>query len=98
MKAIARKKGKGSLFVKLLLLAFILYSIYSLVQMYTGLAKSSQLLAEKRESEQELTLRNQELEKLLEEGNQGDMIERAARSKLGYAYSDEKVYTDISGN
>ena len=98
MKAVARKKRKGSLFVKLLLLAFILYSIYSLVQMYTGLAKSSQLLAEKRESEQELTLRNQELEKLLEEGNQGDMIERAARSKLGYAYSDEKVYTDISGN
>lgn len=98
MKAVARKKKKGSLFVKLLLLAFILYSIYSLVQMYTGLAESSQLLAEKRESEQELMLRNQELEKLLEEGNQGDMIEQAARSKLGYAYSDETVYTDISGN
>lgn len=98
MKAVARRKKKGSLFIKILLLAFILYSIYSLVQMYTGLAQSSQLLAEKRESEQELMLRNQELEKLLEEGNQGDMIERAARSKLGYAYSDEKVYTDISGN
>lgn len=98
MKAVARRKKKGSLFIKILLLAFILYSIYSLVQMYTGLAQSSQLLAEKRESEQELMLRNQELEKLLEEGNQGDRIERAARSKLGYAYSDEKVYTDISGN
>lgn len=97
MKAIAAKRKKGNLWIKLLLLAFVIYSIVSLAKLYGGLAENSRLLAEQKEIEQEYLLGNQELEQLLEEGNQGDLIERAARNKLGYAYSDETVYTDISG-
>ena len=83
---------------KCLFCFFILYSIYSLVNTYSALAEKSQVLAEKRATEQEWMLRNQELEKLMEDGNHAALLERAARTKLSYAYPDEQVFTDMAGN
>jgi len=38
-----------------------------------------------------------ELEKLLDNGSHAELIERAARERLGYVYSDEQIFIDISG-
>ena len=46
----------------------------------------------------ELVLEVKEKANLLENGNDADFIERAAREKLGYVYPDEHKYIDISGN
>lgn len=35
---------------------------------------------------------------LLADGNQAKIIEKAARERLGYVYSNEEIYIDISGN
>ena len=43
-------------------------------------------------------IKKSELTELLEEGSQADIVEKAARERLGYVYSDEVIYIDISGN
>ena len=43
-------------------------------------------------------LENQELRSLLDMRQDEKYIERVARDRLDYAYPDEKVYIDISGN
>ena len=40
----------------------------------------------------------EELEVLLNSDSDDLLIEKAARERLGYAYSDEQVFIDISGN
>jgi cell division protein FtsB len=40
----------------------------------------------------------EELRTLLESGSKEQMIEKAARERLGYVYADEEIYVDISGN
>ncbi|MBR3817700.1 MAG: septum formation initiator family protein [Clostridia bacterium] len=39
---------------------------------------------------------NKELERLIEEGNESDYIEKIAREQYGYAKPDERVYYDSS--
>ena len=51
-----------------------------------------------KERKSEMTLKINELVNLLENGTESDFIEKAARERLGYVYSDEKVYIDLSGN
>jgi len=40
----------------------------------------------------------EELKVLLEDKSNKKIIEKAARERLGYIYSDEQVFIDISGN
>jgi cell division protein FtsB len=44
-----------------------------------------------------LLLREEEILYLLDSGNEKDLIEKAARERLGYYYPDEVSYQDISG-
>ncbi len=50
------------------------------------------------EEKAEKTQKINELVGLLENGTESDFIEKAARERLGYVFSDEKVYIDLSGN
>ncbi|MDL2323727.1 septum formation initiator family protein [Ruminococcaceae bacterium OttesenSCG-928-A16] len=40
---------------------------------------------------------NAELQKILDAGDENAYIERVAREKLGYAWPDERVFIDITG-
>ena len=40
----------------------------------------------------------EELRSMLEDGSQSQIIEKAARERLGFVYPDEQVFIDISGN
>lgn len=40
---------------------------------------------------------NDELERVLESGNDQEIIERVARDKLGYAKPNERVFIDVTG-
>ena len=40
----------------------------------------------------------QKAQRLLETGDEKELIERAARERLGYVYPDEQVFIDPSGN
>jgi len=39
-----------------------------------------------------------ELKAMLQDESNTQIIEKAARERLGYIYSDEQVFVDISGN
>ena len=54
-------------------------------------------LAEKQSTLEAKNLEVSELERLLESGTESQLIERAARERLGYVYPDEQVYVDLSG-
>ena len=46
----------------------------------------------------ETTIKVEELTRLLEEGDEKELIEKAARERLGYVYPNEQVFIDPSGN
>ena len=92
-----QRTRKKSIILRLALLAFCLYMIVSLGQLQFKLIEERRRLSDLNEQFSELTLRNKELANLLENGTEKDFIERAARDRLGYVYSDEEIFTDISG-
>ena len=88
---------RGSIIIRVVLLLFgvrMIYYLGSLIKDYNSLQSE---LAATIASRDELTLEVAEKAKLLETGNDADFIEKAAREKLGFVYSNEHVYIDISG-
>lgn len=96
-RACALVKRRGSFLIKIVLLLFIVYSVINLTAAQVRLSKKRQELEELQAKQEELQLTNDQLQQLLEEGSYDDLIERALREN-GYVRSDEKVYTDITGN
>ncbi len=91
-------KRQSSIILRVVLLLFAVWMIYylgSLIKDYSSLQKEYEVTLAKRD---ELALEVKEKANLLENGNDADFIERAAREKLGYVYPDEHKYIDISGN
>lgn len=93
-----RKKRKKSIIVRLLVLGVCIYMMSTLISLWSELSKSQKeydiLVAE--HSKQQLEI--EELKTLLEDGSREEIIEQAARERLGFVYSDEEIYIDISGN
>lgn len=84
----------------ILRLAIIVFAVYLLVQMgalQKELIDKRTQLNDLKAQHQAIVLQNQELAELLSSGSEQELIERAARDRLGYVYSDEEVFTDISG-
>lgn len=94
---IAVKKRRKSVILRLLLLAFSVYILISLINYQVQLTNHRRDLAEKQSTLEAKNLEVSELERLLEIGTESQLIERAARERLGYVYPDEQVYVDLSG-
>ena len=91
------KKPNGRFIFKIVLLLLIVYSLISLTVSQINLSQNRQKLAELEAKQQELQLSYDQLTALLDEDSYDDLIERVLREN-GYVRSDEKVYTDITGN
>lgn len=94
---IAVKKRRKSVILRLLLLAFSVYILISLINYQVQLTNHRRDLAEKQSTLEAKNLEVSELKRLLESGTESQLIERAARERLGYVYPDEQVYVDLSG-
>lgn len=92
------KVEKPSIVLRILIVVFCAYLIYSLGSLFVELnAKNSELKDyEGKIARTEANI--VEREKLLTEGTIEEMIEKAARERLGYVFPNETVYMDISGN
>lgn len=91
-------KRQNSIILRIVLLLFAVWMVFylgSLIKDYSSLQKQYEAAAAKRD---ELALEVEQKANMLENGNDEDFIERAAREKLGYVYADEHVYIDISGD
>lgn len=92
------KSYKGSIVLRILIVVFCAYLIYSLGSLFVELnaleSENAGLQKEIIQTQANIA----EREKLLEEGTKEEIIEKAARERLGYVYPNETVYMDISGN
>ena len=97
----SQKKGqrkRKSVILRLILLIFSAYCIYSISSYAIELIKIKQESAEVIKQNNETQLAVDELQHMLDSEDNSEIIEHAARDKLGYVYSYDQVYTDISNN
>lgn len=94
------KSGKRSrsVIVRLIVLFVASYMVVTLIGLYRELSESQNRLADLKATLQSEQIKIEEYKALLGEGTHADIIEKAARERLGYVYSGEEVYIDISGN
>lgn len=91
------KKRKKSILWRLLLIGISVYMIATLVTLWSTLSESRATLDELKNQAALKQTEIDELKKLLDNGSHAELIERAARERLGYVYSDEQIFIDISG-
>ncbi len=92
------KEKKKSILFRVVLLAFSVYILITAGSLQLQLIQKKAELDELTKRRDETQIKVEELKSLLENGTEADFIERAAREKLNYAYSDEQVFIDLSGN
>ena len=83
---------RHSVIIRLALLVFVVYLMVSMFRLQSQLSDLNKELAGKTASLESINLKNRELKNLLESGSERDMIERAARDRLGYVYRGELVF------
>lgn len=72
------------------------YFAITLIQLQIEISEKKETLAHVQAQYNEKIAENEELEKVIEGGNEDEYIERIARDSLGYVKPGEKVYYDIS--
>lgn len=72
------------------------YFAITLIQLQIEISEKKETLAQVQAQYNEKVAENEELEKVIEGGNEDEYIERIARDSLGYVKPGEKVYYDIS--
>ena len=87
-----------SIILKVFCLFVCAYVFVSLINLWSTLNESqaelTALKAEYAATENDIA----ELKAMLADESNTQIIEKAARERLGYIYSDEQVFIDISGN
>lgn len=92
-----KAKRKKSIIWRLLLIGVSVYMIVTLAGLCASLNESRVLLAELEAEKAAKQVEIDDLKKLLDSGSRDKLIEKAARERLGYVYTDEEIYIDISG-
>ena len=91
-------KRKKSVIVRHIVLGVAVYMVATLIGLGNELAESRAQLAELEKKRDLEKIKIEELRALLDSDSHSAIIEKAARERLGYVYSDEEIYIDISGN
>ena len=87
-----------SIIVRLIVLFVASYMVVTLIGLFGELRENRNRLEELKATLSKEQIKIEEYKALLSEGSHADIIEKAARERLGYVYSNEEVYVDISGN
>ncbi len=93
-----RKRRRKSIILRLLVLGVVGYLVFTLAGLWSTLQEDMARLAVLENERDQGIVRVEELKSLLNDGSQAEIIERAARDRLGYVYADEEIYIDISGS
>lgn len=93
-----KNKQEKSIIVRLLVLGVSVYMIITLASLFGQLNQKRVELNERQEVLANMQLELDDLKTLLNEGTDNQIIEKAARERLGYVFSDEEVFLDISGS
>lgn len=94
----SKTKPRRSIILKVIILAFFIYMFVTLANLWSTLNKSQHELRELKHAYDNDKKTVEELKVLLDDETDSKIIEKAARERLGYIYSDEQIFIDISGN
>lgn len=73
------------------------YLVVSLIVNQVEITARRQELNEAHQQLEDRIAQNEELARVLESGDEQELIERIARDELGYARPNERVFVEISG-
>lgn len=93
-----KPKRKKSILVRLIVLGVSVYLVATLAKLGNQLSQELEDLSRYESQRDSLKLENEELKAMLDSSSHASIIEKAARERLGYVYSNEEIYVDISGN
>lgn len=92
-----RSKRKKSIIWRLLLIGVSIYMVVTLAGLCATLNTSRATLSTLKQQKALKQVEIDDLRKILDSGSRDRLIEKAARERLGYVYTDEEIYVDISG-
>jgi cell division protein DivIC len=100
MKVIKTKKQKGSLLLRIAVLALAVYVTTALVNQQMQISEKRRQLAQLKQEIRIQEIKNDDLKHALNSGENAspDYIERVAREGLDYAKPGERVFVNIAGN
>ena len=93
-----RPKKQKSILLRLFVLLLCGYFTISLASLWSELNDSLNKLEELKQQQIQEENEIKELKELLKEESNIPLIEKAARERLGFVYSNEQVFVDISGD
>lgn len=93
-----RIRKRPGLFWRVLLAFLIIVMLIQLISSYVDLNRKKLELQALKDALNEQNMANQELQSLLDMQFDSEYIERIARDRLDYAYPDERIFYDTSGN
>lgn len=100
MKVVAKKKSGKNIILKIAVLTFVVYIVFTLVNQQVDISSKQKQLDAVNQQIATQEMKNEEMKQVLDSGEQGnsDYIERVARQDLDYAKPDERVFINIAGN
>lgn len=93
-----KPKKQRSVILRILVLGICAYMTVTLGSLWNNLNDSKTVLNELKEQYAQQENEIEQLRSMLESDSNNQIIEKAARERLGYIYSDEQIFIDISGN
>lgn len=91
-----KRKSNKSVILRLLVLAVCGYFIANLIGLYGELSDAKAELNENYELAAQKQNDIDELKAMLSSDSDDELIEKAARERLGYVFPNEETYIDIS--
>ena len=83
---------------RFLLLGCAIYLVCNCISLQVELVNEKQTLNEYKQQNAEIELEIERLSNLIENGDDADFIEDAARERLGYVFPNEEVYKSVTEN
>ena len=93
-----KPKKQKSVILRLVILGVCVYMSVTLINLWQNLKESKAELAALQLEYEAQVNDIEELRAMLESDSDTKLIEKAARERLGYIYSNEQVFIDISGS
>lgn len=93
-----KPKKQRSIILRLIIIGVCAYITISLANLWSALAEKKSERDSYLEQKNQMEVDIKELQVMLEDESNDKIIEKAARERLGYIYSDEQIFIDISGN
>ena len=84
--------------LRIIIVCVCVYLIIPIFDLYSQLRENKTQLDALNAESIRLEMEVDELNVLMELGSEREIIEKAARERLNYAYPNEQIFVDISGN